>query len=31
MELISADEWFYTPKSMEEWEEMRAKNLAEGK
>lgn len=31
LELVSAEEWFYTPKSMEEWEELRAKNLAEEK
>jgi hypothetical protein len=28
LELVLAEEWFYTPKSMEEWEELRAKNLA---
>jgi len=27
LEPVSAEEWFYTPKSMEEWEEIRAKNL----
>ncbi len=31
LEPVSAEEWFYTPKSMEEWEELRAKNLEEDK
>jgi len=25
---VSKDEWFYTPSSMEEWEELRATNMA---
>ena len=28
LEPVSAEEWFYTPKSLEEWEEMRVNNLA---